>query len=327
MSELSERFTAERASFPGPVLVTGAGGCIGSWVLALLARSGVPACAFDLSEDKRRPRLLIDEKDLAKIAWRTGDISDSAAVMRVLEDVRPCAIIHLAALQVPFCKADPVAGAKVNVVGTVNVFEAARKLGIKRLAYASSIAAYGAMDEDLGAMHTLYGAYKHCDEQIALVYSGDWGVASVGIRPGVVYGVGRDQGLTSKTTVAILAAAAGKPYDVPFSGGVSWLYAAEVASAFIRAVSRERAGAPVFDMNGVYAPVEEGLRILKQIAPAAAVTSSGQALAFPMHLPDEPLRAYLGDYGSATLAEGIRETYDAFRSLVARGLLSAPDPV
>ena len=327
MSALAARFSVDRASFPGPVLVTGAGGCIGSWVLALLVRAGVPACAFDLSEDRRRPRLLIEEKDLARVSWRTGDISDFGAVMRVLEEVRPCAVIHLAALQVPFCKADPIAGAKVNVIGTVNVFEAARRLGIKRLAYASSIAAYGAMDEGHGAMHTLYGAYKHCDEQIALVYSGDWGVASVGIRPGVVYGVGRDQGLTSKTTVAILAAAAGKPYDVPFSGGVSWLYAAEVASAFIRAVSRERAGAPVFDMNGVYAPVEEGLRILKQIAPAAAVTSSGQALAFPMHLPDEPLRAYLGDYGSATLAEGIRETYDAFRSLVARGLLSAPDPV
>jgi nucleoside-diphosphate-sugar epimerase len=324
---LAERFKVDRASFPGPVLVTGAGGCIGSWVLALLARAGVSACAFDLSEDQRRPRLLMSEDELKKVEWRTGDIGDTASVMRVLETVRPCAIIHLAALQVPFCKADPVAGAKVNVVGTVNVFEAARKLGIKRLAYASSIAAYGAMDEGLGAMHTLYGAYKHCDEQIALVYSGDWGVHSVGIRPGVVYGVGRDQGLTSKTTIAILAAAAGKPYEVPFSGGVSWLYTGEVASAFIRAVAKERTGAPVFNMNGVHAPVEEGLRILKQIAPSAAVTSSGQPLAFPMHLPDEPLRAYLGDYGGATLAEGIRETYDAFRSLVARGMLSAPESV
>jgi hypothetical protein len=35
-----------------------------------------------------------------------------------------------------------------------------------------------------------------------------------------------------------------------------------------------------------------------------------------MHLPDEPLREYLGDYGTATLAEGIRETYDAFRALI-----------
>ncbi len=306
-------------------MVTGAGGCIGSWVLALLARAGVPACALDLSEDERRPRLLMSEDELKKVQWRTGDISDSAAVVRILEAARPSAIIHLAALQVPFCKADPVAGAKVNVVGTVNIFEAARRLGIKRLAYASSIAAYGAMDEGHGAMHTLYGAYKYCDEQIAKVYSEDWGIHSVGIRPGVVYGVGRDQGLTSKTTFAILAAAAGKPYEVPFSGGVSWLYAGEVASAFVHAVSRERAGAPVFDMNGVYAPVEEGLRILKQLAPSAAVTSSGQPLAFPMHLPDEPLRSYLGDYGRIALAEGIRETYEAFRSLIGRGMLSMPE--
>jgi nucleoside-diphosphate-sugar epimerase len=323
---VKERFSIDRKNFPGPVVVTGAGGCIGSWVLSLLARAGVPACAVDLSEDKRRPRLLMSEDELGKIQWRTGDISDTATVLRILEAVRPSAIIHLAALQVPFCKADPVAGAKVNVVGTVNVFEAARKLGIKRLAYASSIAAYGAMDDGHGAMHTLYGAYKHCDEQVALVYSGDWGVASVGIRPGVVYGVGRDQGLTSKTTVAILAAAAGKPYDVPFSGGVSWLYAGEVASAFIRAVSRERTGAPVFDMNGVYAPVEEGLKILRQIAPQAAITSSGQALAFPMHLPDGPLRAFLGDYGSATLAEGIRETYDAFRALLDTSRIAFAEP-
>ena len=322
---MPDRFSVDRANFPGPVLVTGAGGCIGSWLLALLARAGVPACALDLTEDKRRPRLLIEERELEKIRWRTGDISDFETVVRTLEAVRPCAIIHLAALQVPFCKADPIAGAKVNVVGTVDVFEAARRLGIRRLAYASSIAAYGAMDEGHGAMHTLYGAYKYCDEQIAKVYSEDWGIHSLGIRPGVVYGVGRDQGLTSKTTFAILAAAAGKPYEVPFSGGVSWLYAGEVASAFIHAVARERSGAPVFDMNGVYAPVEEGLRILKKLAPSAAITASGQPLAFPMHLPDKPLRDFLGDYGEMPLAEGIRETYEAFRSLIRRGMLSMPE--
>jgi len=324
---VKERFPIDRKNFPGPVVVTGAGGCIGSWVLSLLARAGVEACAFDLSEDKRRPRLLMSESDLENVRWRTGDISDGAALARVLEAVRPCAVIHLAALQVPFCKADPVAGAKVNVVGTVNIFEAARGLGIKRIAYASSIAAYGAMDDGHGAMHTLYGAYKYCDEQIAKVYSQDWNVHSVGIRPGVVYGVGRDQGLTSKTTFAILAAAAGKPYDVPFSGGVSWLYAGEAASAFIRAVARERNGAPVFDMNGEYAPVEDGLRILKTLAPSASITSSGQSLAFPMHLPDEPLRAFLGHYGRMPLEEGIRETYQTFRSLIARGVLAAPESV
>ncbi len=322
---MPERFSVDRASFPGPVLVTGTAGCIGSWVLALLVRAGVPACALDLSPERRRPRLLLEERELQTIDWRGADIGDFDAVLGVFAAVRPCAVVHLAALQVPFCKADPVAGARVNVVGTVNVFEAARRLSIGRIAYASSIAAYGAMDDGHGAMHTLYGAYKHCDEQLALVYSQDWGVHSTGIRPGVVYGVGRDQGLTSKTTLAILAAAAGKPYDVPFSGGVSWLHAGECASAFLRAVSRERDGARVFDMNGVYAPVEEGLAILRRLAPAARIASSGEALAFPMHLPDTPLRDYLGDYGQMPLVDGIRSTYTAFRALLERGLVTAPE--
>ncbi len=171
-------------------------------------------------------------------------------------DIR--AIIHLAALQVPFCKADPAAGARVNVVGTVNVLEAARRHGLKRVAYASSIAAYSFLP---GApwLATLYGAYKLCDEMIARTYAEDWAVPSVGIRPGVVYGVGRDQGMTSKTTVAILAAAAGRPYTVPYSGEVSALHAGEIASAFIKAVSKERDGAPVFDLNGRATSVAEWL--------------------------------------------------------------------
>ena len=322
-----ERFSVDSANFLGPVVVTGAGGCIGSWVLALLARAGVQACALDLTDDKRRPRLLMPERDLAAIPWRTGDVTDTKAMLGILESLRPCAIIHLAALQVPFCKADPVAGARVNVVGTVNIFEAARKLGIRRLVYASSIAAHGAIDEGLGTMSTLYGAYKYCDEQIAKVYSVDWGVHSVGIRPGVVYGIGRDQGLTSKTTVAILAAACGKRYDVPFRGGVSWLYGGEVASAFIRAVARDGDGAPVFDMNGVHAPVEEGIQIINELAGAAAITCSGQPLAFPMHLPDDALRAHLGDYGTMPLAEGIRLTHEAFKSLRERGMVEMPETV
>jgi nucleoside-diphosphate-sugar epimerase len=203
----------------------------------------------------------------------------------------------------------------VNVVGTVNVFEAAKEAGIKRLTYASSVAAYGAL-ENGGAMATLYGAYKYCNEQTAKVYSEENGLHSVGIRPGVVYGVGRDQGMTSKTTVALLAAAAHQAYDIPFSGHVSWLFAAEAASAFIRSVAKERMGAPVFDLNGVYASVEEGMAILKTLAPDAKVGIKGEPLAFPMDKSDEPLKAFIGDYGQMPLAQGIEATYKAFAQLL-----------
>ena len=58
-------------------------------------------------------------------------------------------MIHLAGLQVPTCKADPVTGALVNVAGTLNVFEAAKTIGIKRVVYASSAAVYGMNDDDV----------------------------------------------------------------------------------------------------------------------------------------------------------------------------------
>jgi nucleoside-diphosphate-sugar epimerase len=315
------RFPVDKASFDGPVLVTGAGGCIGSWTLALLTNAGVPAVAFDLSDDRRRPRLLLAEDELAEVPWVTGDIADARAVVDAVaqHDVR--AIIHLAALQVPFCKADPVAGAKANVVGTVNVFEAARQHGLQRVAYASSIAAHSFFP---GApwLATLYGAYKLCDEMIARTYAEDWDVPSVGIRPGVVYGVGRDQGLTSKTTVAILAAAAVRPYTVPFSGDVSALHAGEVASAFIKAVSQEREGAQVFDLNGRPTTVAAWLDVVRALAPGAQLEVAGDPLPFPADLSDEPIRRYLGDYGPVPLEEGIEETYAAFRRLLATGALS-----
>ena len=314
-------FPIEKSEFEGRVLVTGAGGCIGSWALALLTRAGIPVAAFDLTSDQRRPRLLLSEDQLAKVEWLVGDLSDPAAVMEAARGSGAQGIIHLAALQVPFCKADPIAGARVNVVGTVNVFEAARKLGIKRLAYASSIAAHGAMDGH-GTLPTLYGAYKHCNEQTAKVYSQDWGVHSLGLRPGVVYGVGRDQGMTSKTTVAILAAAAKRPYTIPFRGPISWLHAGEVASAFVKAVSKERGAAAVFDINGVATTVEASLQMLNKVAPGNRVECSGSALPFPMDLSDEPVRASLGNYGSVPLEAGIKATYEAFEALLQRGLLS-----
>ena len=315
------RFPVDEASFDGPVLVTGAGGCIGSWALALLTGAGVPAVAFDMSPDQRRPRLLMTEDELAEVPWIIGDIADTEAVADAVTQYDVSAIIHLAALQVPFCKADPVAGAKANVVGTVNVFEAARQNDVQRVAYASSIAAHSFFP---GApwLATLYGAYKLCDEMIARTYAEDWGVPSVGIRPGVVYGVGRDQGLTSKTTVAILAAAAERPYTVPFSGEVSALHAGEVASAFIKAVSREREGAHVFDLNGRPTTVAEWLDIVRALTPGAQLDVAGDPLPFPADLSDGPIREYLGDYGPVPLEEGIEETYAAFKRLLAAGALS-----
>ena len=322
MDSLNDRFTVRREDFDRPVLVTGSSGCIGSWALAILVRAGVPAVSFDLDTSRRRPGLLMSEDELAQVTWVEGDIADAEAVERTVAENGIGAILHLAALQVPFCRADPVAGARVNVVGTVAVFEAARRHGVRRIAYASSIAAHGAPAESPYAA-TLYGAYKACDEAIARTYWLDWQVPSIALRPGIVYGVGRDQGMTSKTTVAILAAAAGRDYEVPFTGAISYLYAGEVAAAFLQALSRDGEGAPVFDCNGTVVPVEDALAVVRRLAPGARVSASGDPIPFPMEDRDALLRAHVGDYGSISVEDGTAETFRAFQVLLQDGRVSA----
>jgi hypothetical protein len=65
------------------------------------------------------------------------------------------------------------------------------------------------------------------------------------------------------------------------------------------------------------------VELLRKVAPEAQIAISGEALPFPMALSDQPVRAFLGDYGSVPLEQGIRETYDVFRKLLEKGLLSA----
>lgn len=306
------------------VLVTGAGGCIAAWLMKELDERGAKVVGFDLSADKRRARLAMDDEAVARIAWETGDIADEGRLASIVTRYRVTAIVHLAALQVPFCKADPIAGAKVNVLGTVNVLEVARAFGLKRLAYASSIAIQG-MSEGSQWLATLYGAHKACGEAMAQVYWQDWQVPSIGIRPGVVYGPARDQGMSAAPTFAMLAAVLGKPYEVPFTGPFPFLYVREVAAAFVRAVSADRNGATVFDLNGVASTIETVLNLVRAEAPDAALGCRGAPFPFPAELSDEPLGRDLGDYRKWTLSAGIRETMDCFGKLVSTGQLGSED--
>lgn len=304
---------SEKAGLPpGPVLVTGAGGCIGAWVLRRLALAGVESVGFDLSDDRRRLALVAGEAAARAQKWECGDIADGARVLDAFRKRRAQSVIHLAALQVPFCRDDPAAGARANVVGAVNVFEAVRALGIRHFAYASSSSA-AAMGENSPWLQTLYGAFKVCNEQCARVYWRDWKIPSVGIRPSIVYGPGRDRGLSSKITAALAAAAAGKPHEIPFTGGpIGFVYAEEAALAFLGAAARAGEGAPVFDLNGAESSVERIVELARARFPRARVSCAGPALALPPPSSDAPLRARAGNYRQWTIEEGVNETLSIF---------------
>ena len=243
-------------------MITGALGCIGAWTVLNLVREGVPVTVFDLANTPARLQLLLSEKELSRVKFIAGDITDLKALGHALDENSITHIIHLAGLQVPFCKADPPLGARVNVVGTVNVFESARQRRnrIDKVVYASSAAVFGAPEnyapgavmQDNSALmpQTHYGVYKQANEGTARVYWLENKVSSIGIRPYVVYGVGRDQGITSTPTTAMLAAAANCPYHISYGGRAMFQYADDAARAFLQAARSDFRGAGAFNLGG-----------------------------------------------------------------------------
>lgn len=316
-------------------LVTGALGCIGAWVVRNLVREGVPTAVFDLGTDPRRLRLIMTEDELARMRFITGDITDLVAVEQALAEHRATHVIHLAALQVPFCKADPPLGARVNVVGTVNIFEAVRRAGLRRVAYASSAAVYGPADEyPPGPLphdapprpRTHYGVYKVCNEGTARVYWLDDGISSIGLRPYVVYGPGRDQGMTSDPTKAMLAAAVGRPYHIAFGGRCGLQFADDVAKTFILAARAPFEGAEVFNLRGSVVHMREVVAAIEAVEPANAgqITFEDTPLPFPEEMDDAPLAAVLGPLPFTPLEEAVAATITTFKQAVAEGRLT-PD--
>lgn len=301
------------------VLVTGAGGCIGAWVVARLKARGRPVVGLDRSSDRRRLSLAMDGDVADEVPWEVADITDGAAVADIVARHRVGAVVHLAALQIPFCAADPIAGARVNVLGHVNVLEAARRAGLRRIVYASSVAAQTLAGRP--GPDTLYGIYKQADEGLARIYWQDWQVPSIGLRPHTVYGPGRDQGLTSAPTLAMLAAALGRAYQIPFRATLMMQHVHEVADAFIACVDTEAEGAHVFDLMGAKADIETIVDVIRQIAPDAAIEIGADELSLPHGQDDGSLRKFVKPWDAVSLNEGVAQTIESFRALAARGLV------
>ncbi|MCE2472755.1 MAG: NAD(P)-dependent oxidoreductase [Anaerolineae bacterium] len=299
-------------------LVTGGMGCIGAWALTHLQRSGKRAVNFDQSSDRHRINWLLSAEEQAGISFVQGDLRDTEAVKAVFAEHDITHVIHLAALQVPFCRANPPLGAEVNVTGTVNVFEAARAQGIGHIAYASSIGVYGPPSDFPPGLiahdapknpRTLYGAYKVCNEQTALVYYEENGISSTALRPYTVYGVGRDQGMTSEPTKALVAAAKGQPYHIPFSGTMQFQLASDVARQFILAAEQPLGGARGFNLGGGDPKiVADFVAAATDVLPAAQIDVADNPLPFPEGFDDSELRASFDRVYETPLAEGVAET-------------------
>jgi nucleoside-diphosphate-sugar epimerase len=302
-------------------LVTGVLGCLGAWVARAVVEDGNEVVGYDLGEDRSRLSLVLgDEAD--RVTLVRGDITDLEALERVLDEHDITRIVHLAALQVPFVRANPPLGMRVNVAGTVNVLEAvSRRLDrIPSVTYASSAAVYSRSDpspapESGGSTPaTLYGVSKLADEAMARVYAADRGLPSVGLRPYIVYGPGRDQGMTSGPTLAMEAAALGESYAIGFTGVAQYDFAPDVARGFVIAASAPRDGAVVYNVPGLAASVEDVIAAIRVVVPDAEITASGDPLPFPPELEAVGFDRDIGPFPRTPLEDGVAETIRLFRT-------------
>jgi dTDP-glucose 4,6-dehydratase len=175
------------------LLITGAGGFIGSHLAELCVRSGYAVRAL-VRYNSTDARGWLDHSSLVgEMEVVRGDVRELESVMAAVEGCR--GVLHLAALiGIPYSYAAPLSYLKTNIEGTYNVLEAARRCGVERLVVTSTSETYGSaryvpMDEDHPQCpQSPYAATKVAADQLALSYHLSFGVPVAIVRPFNAYG-------------------------------------------------------------------------------------------------------------------------------------------
>ena len=291
------------------ILIFGGCGFLGSWITKALLKKNLKITIFDLRIKTDLLKNLIGN-DLNNINFIEGDISDYEQVLKATEDMNY--ILNLAGLMTPDCSSNPSLGAEVNVKGSINVFEAIKKNNIKFLIYTSSGGVYGNEDKYNPFPETHYGAFKLAVEGMARAYFNESLISSVGLRPFVIYGPGREVGGTAGVTLACKAAKQNFEYTVGFSGKVGFVYVEDVTNLVERLIDKAPVGAITMNINGVTTSVENFVSIIKKNIPDANVKFSGKPLSVVEEiLGGEPSKTFK-DFKYTSLDNGINKTINFY---------------
>jgi nucleoside-diphosphate-sugar epimerase len=184
------------------------------------------------------------------------------------------------------------------------------------------VAALSAKEGDTPS--TMYGVFKRANEGTASRLWEDEGVASIGIRPHTGYGVGRDQGLTSGPTKAMLHAAAGRPYHIGFGGSLQMQHGQDVARVLVAAAESSHHGAVVLNLPTPATDMATIVSFIEAAAPRSAgtITFEEMALPFPPRPAPDDIAAILGVVPETPLDVGVEATIRHFERLLERGLIA-----
>jgi nucleoside-diphosphate-sugar epimerase len=298
------------------ILVTGGSGFIAAWTIRRLVVAGHTVRVLDIRHPSKIAVEIIGPT-AETIEWRIGDIRDGNVVSEALAGCH--AVAHLAAILTTDCQNDPVLGAEINLIGTLRVFEASKVRRPQRVVYASSAAVFGPEDGLTPRPITHYGSFKLAMEGCARTYWEYDQISSVGFRPFVVYGPGREVGLTAGPSLACRAAARGDAYTIPYTGTSDMLFVDDVAAALEAALVMPWSGAHVFNLVGEVATIEQVIQEIKCHFPAAKLSAAGPKLPTSAEItPDPILPKILGSIPRTTLAKGIAATVDYYRKAKPR---------
>jgi UDP-glucose 4-epimerase len=296
-------------------LVTGGAGFIGSHLVDALVAGGAEVHVLDNLTTGRRDNLA---GALARGAHlHVVDVADTAVVADVVVAARPEVVFHLAAqVDVRRSVADPAFDARVNVIGTVSVLEAARRAGARRVVLASTSAVYGDPDrfpipEDLGiAPLSPYGAAKAAAETYVAAYERLYGLSGLSLRFANVYGPRQDpHGEAGVIAIFCGAKAAGRSGRIFGDGRQTrdYLYVADVVAAF-RAAGDSGAGGALNVGTGVETDLLEVAAMLDLPVEHAAARAGDIGRS---SLDPSRAREALGWRAEVPLAEGLRRTLAA----------------
>lgn len=323
------------------ILVLGGYGCIGvQTVKWLLANTSATVVVGSREVSPQRTQRLFEDADHTRLKSVAVDVREQRQLEDVLTTYEITHAIHLAALQTPDCNAHRDMGLQINLAGTQNLIEAikARRPSLQRLVFASSVAVYGPRSAYPGpkvsmlaepAPVNVYGVWKLAGEQISRLFSLETGIPTVSLRPGALFGPGRDAGLTAAPTTAMKSVALGRPYEIPFRSRQDYLYAPDVGAAFGIAATAPFTGYGVFTLPSHTVDTAEIIATIGRAASATGlaanfhVTAGTAEVPFICDLDYEPFLKTFPQAPHTPLAQAIQESLQVFNTQRERGWLKA----
>ncbi len=305
------------------ILITGAG-LIGSNAARHAVVAGHQVALFDLSPNRDYIDTMVGPGKAAIVA---ADMRDLPALLSALEKYNVDTIVHTAGLIGSRVQENSYTGATNNILGTINVLEAARLRKIKRVVYVSTFGAYdrskinGAVIRETDPIggRNLYATTKVCSEHLVHAYAEMYNLDTMIIRPGGVFGRGFYVG--GSTVGKVMRDLArnvikGEPFtiDAKTYGPNEYVYGKDVGMALLLACQAQRPRQRIYNAGTgeVHGP-EELAGVVRELTPGIEVNVSGATSAdktrnIPMDISVS--KAELGYAPKFRLKEALRDYMD-----------------